>query len=275
MTSDEVEVQFELKVKEERRVSVELIVLLSQIEQRRIHLERGYSSLFAFLTEKYKFSEGAANRRIAIARVIRDVPEVLDKVQSGDLNFTTVAKAYTFIKKAPAEKKREALKAIENQSTVKAEQILHSMFLDAEVKQERVTVASENGFQLNTFVSNEVMERFKQVRDLYSNTLGNASFVEVADHLFKKELAAQATATAAKRRVNSENKTITPRTKAIIRRPCVYKDERTGKVCGSTYIPNVDHIHPRALGGTNEESNLRSLCAQHNQLMAEKILGPH
>ena len=46
-----------------------------------------------------------------------------------------------------------------------------------------------------------------------------------------------------------------------------------GKRCDETIRLQVDHIKPVARGGTNDISNLRLLCAQHNRLQAERILG--
>lgn len=46
-----------------------------------------------------------------------------------------------------------------------------------------------------------------------------------------------------------------------------------GKRCNETIRLHVDHIKPLARGGTNDVSNLRLLCAQHNRLQAEKIFG--
>lgn len=46
-----------------------------------------------------------------------------------------------------------------------------------------------------------------------------------------------------------------------------------GKRCDETIHLHVDHIKPVARGGTNDIANLRLLCARHNRLQAEKILG--
>lgn len=48
---------------------------------------------------------------------------------------------------------------------------------------------------------------------------------------------------------------------------------RNGARCGSRHNLHVDHIEPFALGGTHEPSNLRLLCATHNQLAAENAYG--
>ena len=54
MTNDEIELRLDMKVRAERKVTLEVIELISMIDQRRIYLERGYPSLFAYLTQKYK-----------------------------------------------------------------------------------------------------------------------------------------------------------------------------------------------------------------------------
>lgn len=54
---------------------------------------------------------------------------------------------------------------------------------------------------------------------------------------------------------------------------CTYKDPISGNFCGSKYQAQLDHIVPRALGGSDHPSNLRVLCRQHNLLMAEKVFG--
>jgi len=47
----------------------------------------------------------------------------------------------------------------------------------------------------------------------------------------------------------------------------------SGGVCGSTLRLELDHIHPRALGGPSTVSNMRLLCKLHNGLAARKAFG--
>jgi 5-methylcytosine-specific restriction endonuclease McrA len=70
---------------------------------------------------------------------------------------------------------------------------------------------------------------------------------------------------------------VTPSTRnAVFRKSggmCEYRDPETGRRCESRHFLEVDHIQPRALGGTNELENLRNLCRTHNLLMAEQTFG--
>jgi 5-methylcytosine-specific restriction endonuclease McrA len=46
-----------------------------------------------------------------------------------------------------------------------------------------------------------------------------------------------------------------------------------GTRCGSRHGLQVDHVRPFAIGGSNELSNLRLLCAAHNRRAARRLLG--
>lgn len=46
-----------------------------------------------------------------------------------------------------------------------------------------------------------------------------------------------------------------------------------GRRCCSTHVLQVDHIKPVARGGASTQDNLRLLCAYHNRLEAERLMG--
>jgi 5-methylcytosine-specific restriction endonuclease McrA len=46
-----------------------------------------------------------------------------------------------------------------------------------------------------------------------------------------------------------------------------------GKRCGSRHVVQIDHITPVARGGASVASNLRLLCAYHNRLEAQRVMG--
>jgi hypothetical protein len=46
-----------------------------------------------------------------------------------------------------------------------------------------------------------------------------------------------------------------------------------GRRCDATRGLQIDHVVPVARGGSGEIGNLRLLCAQHNRLLAERLLG--
>ncbi len=46
-----------------------------------------------------------------------------------------------------------------------------------------------------------------------------------------------------------------------------------GGICGSRYRVQLDHIHPKALGGESSVDNVRLLCGRHNLFAARLALG--
>jgi hypothetical protein len=74
----------------ERDASAALIASLSEIDQRRLYLGQGCSSLFAYCTHVLRLSEHAAYRRIEAARAARRFPVVLDLLERGAINLTTI-----------------------------------------------------------------------------------------------------------------------------------------------------------------------------------------
>ena len=41
----------------------------------------------------------------------------------------------------------------------------------------------------------------------------------------------------------------------------------------SALVPRIDHVTPRALGGSGEAENLRAFCRAHNHHAAERVFG--
>ncbi len=51
---------------------------------------------------------------------------------------------------------------------------------------------------------------------------------------------------------------------------CQYRDQKSDKLCGSTWFLQIDHKHSRWAGGNNEVKNATVLCSRHNNLKYRK-----
>ncbi len=60
-------------VKEERRIQIELLNHLHEIEKRKLFLEIGFGSLFDYVVKELGYSESAAYRRIQAMRLLKAV----------------------------------------------------------------------------------------------------------------------------------------------------------------------------------------------------------
>jgi hypothetical protein len=68
----------------------EILQHLAEIESRRIHLRRGFGSLFVYCVERLGFSEDEACRRIDAARMARKFPVVLSMVAEGTVTLSVL-----------------------------------------------------------------------------------------------------------------------------------------------------------------------------------------
>ena len=77
-------------VKRGNELTAEVLAHLAELEERRLHLQLGHSSSFAYCVEALGLSEGSAGRRVAAARVCRRFPEAFELVARGDLHLSAL-----------------------------------------------------------------------------------------------------------------------------------------------------------------------------------------
>jgi hypothetical protein len=76
-------------VEHERHATAALVASLAEVDARRLFLGEGCSSLFVYCTRVLHLSESAAYARIAVARVGRRFPVILELLAGGEVTLTT------------------------------------------------------------------------------------------------------------------------------------------------------------------------------------------
>jgi len=74
----------------ERGATVLLVAHLAELDTRDVHLRAGHGSLFGYCREVLALSEQEAYNRIVVARTARRFPVVLEMLEAGALNLTTL-----------------------------------------------------------------------------------------------------------------------------------------------------------------------------------------
>lgn len=105
----------------EREATATLIAHLVVLEERRLYLAEGCSSMFTYCTQVLHLSESAAYRRIEAARAARKYPEILDMLSDGSVSLTTIVLLAPEL--TPANH-REILTAAKHQSKRQVEEIV-------------------------------------------------------------------------------------------------------------------------------------------------------
>lgn len=90
-------------VANERACTFLVLEKINELDRTRKFAELGYSSLFEYCTQELKYSEDQAARRISSARLLKTLPEIATKVQTGEITLTHLSKANTLFNHVPME----------------------------------------------------------------------------------------------------------------------------------------------------------------------------
>jgi 5-methylcytosine-specific restriction endonuclease McrA len=309
LTSQELLSQTRSLVQKERVLTLQFLWHLKEIESRRLHLELGYSSLYAFVQEEYKYSSGSTHRRIESMRLLKECPEIQSDLLSGELTLTNVSQAAVFFKtEAKAgnslsmEQKTEIINELKGKSTREVERkLLAKSSKPQDVPKEQERAITENLTEYKFVANEELVKKLNELKNLMSHKNlaqknNQMSFQELVSamadmtlkQLRKKNVISKrvekAKATKAKavktpapgwtqKRSRYISKAIRYQVFEKSKNACTFTSPLTGRVCGSKFLLELEHLVPFALGGENNLENLTVRCRSHNQHAAIKVFG--
>ena len=308
MTDRQLLASTEKLVVEERRITLEVLQHLREIEVRRLFVDLGFDSMYKYCTQQLKYSEGETQRRLSSARLLRELPEIEAQIQNGDLNVTNLSAVQSFVraekiadKPLTRQKKLEIIAAVENKSTrqVKTDLIKqsHQPALLADKFQMSGTALLPNTLtKFETSLTDENLELLQEFRNLYAHDLQDLSNQSVLIYLlnkavqFKKQKLGLIEKTSRKSNAplpsaanvsntkkEQQRKPLTAQVKRKVWKRanacCEHIDRHSKKRCSSKFALETDHILAVALGGSNEINNLQLLCQAHNSRRSVKTFG--
>ena len=89
--NDELLVALSGLVRREHDLMSDLLAHLAELDERRLYLDLGFTSLFAYCTEALGFCKSSAGRRIAVARTCRKYPEAFIRIARGELQLSVLS----------------------------------------------------------------------------------------------------------------------------------------------------------------------------------------
>jgi hypothetical protein len=297
-------------VGEERKVLHLILLHIKEVDSRRLYLEKGRNSLFEYMVSDLGYSSSSAQRRIEGARLIREIPEISEKIKEGSLHLSQIGEFVRAIRQKESEarvkitsaQKLSLITSIECKSGGETQKILSSS-LDLNLKPVEIKfVQKDESVHLSLTFSKELHVKIQRCREISSHKLlretsGDFSAVIeiLADYFLNKEDAPhepkKATEPTESEQPRSKkpmkstpaaaveiqaNETLTPKTRRLVKqlhRYCQYVNPQTQRQCRSRFLLEIDHKVPRWAGGTNEISNLTLLCAAHNKVKYRRESG--
>jgi len=210
MNKIELDTRIRNLVARERELLHEILLTLKEIDRRRTYLELGVASLFSYLVDGVGYSAGSAQCRIDGARLMSELPELGEKIQSGELKLhhlslvqrTSREIAKQRCTKVASEDKKELLKKLVSKSLPEAQKEVASFFDLPVAKETKQKVQADESIRLELTISKELYTKIQQAQALLSHALGTNNLVRyleyTSDRVIKsKTKAREATATMA------------------------------------------------------------------------------
>jgi 5-methylcytosine-specific restriction endonuclease McrA len=288
-----------------RELTARLVAHLAEIEERRLHLSAGFSSMFDFCQKRLGLSEGEAFRRILAARLTRRFPTICTLLASGSVNLSTLERLHNHLTE---ENHAELLSATAGKSKQEVQSLLAACFpepdhpssirLSTGSGRASIDPLSETRHKVEFTASDALRQKLELCRDLMSHANPRrdlAPVIERAVDLLLTELKRKRLAKAKRPRrprvarpgdafhnqthqvggVSRGSRVTNATRRQVFERDglrCTYV-AADGRRCDSRAFLELDQVNPRALGGSNDADNLRVLCRAHNQLRAERTFG--
>jgi 5-methylcytosine-specific restriction endonuclease McrA len=263
-----------------KRAEADLIAILQEVENERVFLSLGYTSLFSYSVGALGLSESVAYNFVTVARKAREVPVLQSAIQNGDLSVSKARKIAPVLTLAPEE-------WIEKAKTLPSRRLEEEVarVLPREAAPERLKPVSEDRVELRMGISKALEEKLRRVQDLESQRTGRAAsmeetleamvdiYLEVKDPVKRAERilkrGGRQPVTGQVGSKSSENHSPIP---AAIRHQIQLRDggrcthvNPQGSRCENRRWLDVHHVLPRSEGGTNALGNLATLCSAHHR----------
>ena len=168
-------------VESERKATTVVLHCLREVERRRVFVEQGHSSLHDYCMRGLGYSGGAAFRRISAMRLLKDLPELEQKIERGELSLSAASSAQTVFhsrqKSSKALNRSEKLGVLEQltgKSRREAEAVLIKLAPECFRKEVRRDL---NGVDIRVSVTipRELEARLEKLKNLKSHALKDSS----------------------------------------------------------------------------------------------------
>jgi hypothetical protein len=275
----------------EREILIKILHHLREVEKRHLYAKLSYSSLFEYAVKELKYSESAAQRRISSMRLLREIPEIEAKVESGALNLSALSQAQSFFRLEKeniksVQEKVEILQVLENKTLQQVQrELLKRSSNPASLMPERVKPVSETHSEIKFLAEEALLKDLEELRNLLSHSKPNASIKDLVLFAVSRTVNELRPKTPKAKGLQTTKENTSQKGKRYIKQEvrrwvwqrdlgqCTFSDPLSGRKCCSKNKLEFDHVIPFGMGGDNSAANLRLRCRAHNQLAAIEAYG--
>ncbi len=157
-----------MAVANERQSTHRVIALLKENHARRLYAEMAYPNLFAYVHECLGYSESQAYERVKACELAGRVPEVAEKLESGELSLSVVAKLASHIRRegTDLEKTRELANELSHCTIREAEKVLVQNATLLPTIQERILPKTSEMSEVRFGADAELLKLLERAKEL-------------------------------------------------------------------------------------------------------------
>jgi 5-methylcytosine-specific restriction endonuclease McrA len=177
----------------ERTSTLRVISFIDEINSRKLHLRRGYSSLHEYCVKVLKYSDGGAYRRIKAMRLIQDLPETRKAIESGKLNLTTASQLQQVIENKVKShnplaqvEKLELFYKLEGRSKREVEQTIAKVCPEVVNRSESQRFITCDMVEKTLVISQRLNEKIERLKSLRAHE--NKDLAHILEELIDREL---------------------------------------------------------------------------------------
>lgn len=270
----------------------DLLDVIIQIRENKIYRYFECTSVFEYCVKILKLDPGLVYGFTAVAKKIKEVPELQEKISEGALNVSTAKRITSVL--TPDNKNDWFEKAL-NLTARKLEKEVAKVNPRAETK-ERASYLNSKRVKLELGLDEKLMLKIRRIQDLESQKQRRSVRLEevfetlAESYLHKNdpvEKAKRATIRSSSALAHPVEKSSTWKESSKSqsrqkRRPlparqthqvylrdkgrCQHINTHTQTSCGQTRYIEIHHKKPLSLGGGHELQNLITLCSEHHKM---------
>ncbi|MES2768077.1 MAG: HNH endonuclease signature motif containing protein [Bdellovibrionota bacterium] len=170
----DLEISLKQSVADETHHKIIVLHKLAELERRRLY-SKNYPSLFEYCVKVLKYSSASAQRRIDFMRAMKLIPELEEKIISGDLNLSSISQAQSFFRQEAKVgksysilEKKEVLEKLENKSSRECIQELIAISPQS-VPQEKRRELTPEKTELKVVLNKDLISKLDKIKALMSH----------------------------------------------------------------------------------------------------------
>jgi hypothetical protein len=267
MTKNELVTSLKTSVGVEKKAISDVLSHLLEMDRRKIYCEKGYDSLYTYLTREKLYSDSEAATRIAAMRLVKKLPQITKKLKNNSISLTRMASINRFITNENKGRKKKI-------SKIEAEQIIDAV-ADKTCRESKVFLDEialvEPQLRMIKIKADKILnKKIDSLMKLLGNEMSEQNLFE---HLIDQKLA-ELKKSNKPRKSNLHSRYISQNIQDQVKKRSQNRCEHfeKGARCNGVYRLYFDHKIPFSKGGKSDFENIQHLCAQHNWHKSDKLL---